>query len=55
MHMKEDDDIAAAWAADGIEWRHIGGVWIFVRWDAKQGRAPALGPLAAAWAAELGK
>lgn len=48
----QDPDIRREWRKAGIGETQIGGAWLFSRWDKATGR-PKLGPLAAAWAAQL--
>ncbi len=47
-----DPDIAKGWAAGSIEPTQLGGVWVFSRWSASEGRS-LLAPLVRAWADEL--
>ena len=49
----QDPDIRREWRREGIGETQVGGAWLFSRWDRKTAR-PVLGPLAAAWASELG-
>ncbi|MFM8761744.1 MAG: hypothetical protein ACKOFC_00515 [Solirubrobacterales bacterium] len=48
----QDPDIRREWRRAGIGETQVGGAWLFARWQWPAGR-PALGPLPAAWAAEL--
>ena len=47
-----DPDIRQAWQENNIDALQIGGAWIFGRWRGAQDRL-LMGPLIAAWAAEL--
>lgn len=48
----QDPDIRREWRRAGIGETQVGGAWLFASWNRVSGR-PDLGPLAAAWAAEL--